>query len=45
MPCHERLQFVINALREKKDRERQQKILHKLFNGHGSTWDFSDDVC
>ena len=41
MPCRERLQFVINALREKKDREQQQKILHKLFNGHGSTWDSS----
>jgi len=26
MPCHERLQFVINALREKKDRNNNRKF-------------------
>jgi hypothetical protein len=39
LPYSERLQFVIDALREK-DRERRQKILHKIFDGYGATCDF-----
>ncbi|KAE9381030.1 hypothetical protein N431DRAFT_457646 [Stipitochalara longipes BDJ] len=39
LPYSDRLQLVIDALREK-DRKRRQKILHKLFDGYGATCDF-----
>ncbi|KAN0123018.1 hypothetical protein V8E51_001344 [Hyaloscypha variabilis] len=39
LPYSERLQLVIDALREK-DRERRQKILHRIFDGYGATCDF-----